>query len=103
MSKYEFVRKEGNYAVYEDGDRVPVGDFISISDPSEVGAIKIPFIRIEKNRVYRHITHEERMALSLVFEYDADCPICLRDLPHSIEQHESALTRNFEASIGDPE
>ena len=31
--------------------------------------------------------------------YDADCPSCLRHLPHSLVAHETALRRNYEASL----
>ena len=32
------------------------------------------------------------------FDYDPDCPACLRHLRHSNSEHESALRRNYEAS-----
>jgi hypothetical protein len=33
--------------------------------------------------------------------YSPDCPACLRHLPHSLEEHEAALRRNYEASLPD--
>lgn len=35
------------------------------------------------------------------FEYDPDCPACLRHLPHTRQEHEEALMRNWEASLPD--
>lgn len=34
-------------------------------------------------------------------EYDPDCPACLRNLPHMLDEHEAFLRRNYEASQGE--
>jgi hypothetical protein len=35
------------------------------------------------------------------FEYDPDCPACLRHLPHTAEERQAALRRNYAASLPD--
>ncbi|MCL4296300.1 MAG: hypothetical protein KJ077_11250 [Anaerolineae bacterium] len=37
------------------------------------------------------------------FDHDSDCPACLRNLPHSRQEHMQALRRNWAASQPDEE
>lgn len=35
------------------------------------------------------------------YDYDPDCPACLRHLPHTADAHQEALRRNYVESLPD--